>query len=65
MSMRNSCWNTYSPTLNEYITANAWSILTISMSAKFGEWVESKYSLKTLHHEQAQGAYDYLKLEFA
>lgn len=65
MRMRESCWNTYSSILNEYIPGNACSSLTISMSAVFSEWVESMYSLQNLHHEQAEVAYYYLKLEFA
>lgn len=61
MRMRNSCWNTYSPTLNEYIPGNSCLSKIFSMSAEFGEWVESTYSLKTLHQEHAQFAYDCFK----
>lgn len=56
MRMRKSCWNTYSPTLNEYIRGNGCLSKTFSMSAEFDEWVESMYSLKALHEEQAQFA---------
>lgn len=63
--MRKSCWNIYSPTVNEGIPGNSCLSKSFSMSAEFGEWVESMYSPKILHQEQAQFAHDYLKLEFA
>jgi len=65
MRTRQSCSNTYSPTLNEYIPGNACLTLTTTMSAEFCQRFGIMYSLQTLHHEQVQVVYDYLKLEFA
>lgn len=63
--MRKSCWNTYSPTLNEYIPGNGSLGKIFSMSAELDEWVEGMYSLKSLHQKYAKFAYDYLQLELA